>query len=121
NSTSNRWDYVGGSGSSGQSAIKRLDQIAAENREPKFFELLKAVILNGSVGVGSGSAIPQSSPTPSPTFVVSERKYYDTTGYNTTGGFSSDYQIMQIGANIINEWDSGNIPIFFNFYDSTGN
>src|SRR5690348_12969504 len=28
---------------------------------------------------------------------------------------------MQIGANIINQWDSGNVPIFFNFNDSTGN
>jgi len=107
NSGNNRWDYVGGSGSAIQTAIERLDQVSAENREPNFFELLKAGILSGSVGMGSGSGN---------TFVAAQGKYYDT-----TNNLSSDYQIMQIGANIINQWDSGNVPIFFNFYDSTGN
>jgi hypothetical protein len=108
-STNNRWNYVGPSGSTVQTTIERLDQVAAENpgREPNFFELLKAAILSGSVGMGSGSAN---------TFVASGGKYY-----NNTNNLSSDYQIMQIGANIINQWDSGNVPIFFNFYDSTAN
>ncbi|PYK64310.1 MAG: hypothetical protein DME50_14275, partial [Verrucomicrobia bacterium] len=106
----NRWLYAGSSGSTALTAIKRLDLVAAENREPNFFELLKAAILSGSVGLGSGSAIPQPVPTPTPTFVASEKKYYDT-----TNGFSSDYQIMQIGANIISQWDSSNIPIFIGF------
>jgi hypothetical protein len=109
-STSNRWDYVGPTGSAVQNKIETLWQVANEQREPNFFELLKAVILNGSVGMGSGSAN---------TFVAAQPKYYDNTG--TNGPTSSDYQIMQIGANIINQWDSRNVPIFFNFYDSTGN
>src|SRR5205823_7784555 len=91
NGANNRWLYAGSSGSTALTAIKRLDLVAAENREPNFFELLKAAILSGSVGLGSGSAIPQPVPTPTPTFVASEKKYYDT-----TNGFSSDYQIMQI-------------------------
>ena len=109
NSTSNRWDYVGASGSAVRNAIERLDQVAGENREPNFFELLKAAILSGSLGIGSGTGN-------LPTFVAAEGKYYDT-----TNSLSSDYQIIQIGANIINQWDSGNVPLFFNFYDNTGN
>src|SRR6266542_1337096 len=107
--TNKRWNYVGGSGSIVQTTIERLDQVANENREPNFFELLKAAILSGSVGMGSGTGNAR-------TFVAPEGKYYDT-----TNNLSSDYQIMQIGANIINQRDSGNVPLFFNFYDSTGN
>ncbi len=99
--TVNHWDYVGAAGSTVQTTIKTLDQVAAENREPNFFELLKAVILNGSVGLGSGSAN---------SFVNAETKYYSSP-------LSSDYQIMQIGANIIDQWDSDNVPTFINFGD----
>jgi hypothetical protein len=101
--TAKRWDYVGASGSTVQSTIERLDQVAAEGREPNFFERLKAVILNGSVGLGSGAGNVR-------TFVAAEGKYYDT-----TNNLSSDYQIMQIGANIIDQWDSDNVPTFINF------
>jgi hypothetical protein len=98
------WDYVGAfKGSPVQSAIERLDQVAGvpgvlagEKREPNFFELLKAGILSGSVGIGSGGTN---------TFVAAEAKY-----------LNSDYQIMQIGANIINQWNfNNNVPIFINF------
>ncbi len=99
-----RWNYVGATGSTVQTAIERLDQVAAENREPNFFELLKAVILSRSVGLGSGTGNV-------PTFVGAEGKYYDT-----TNNLSSDYQIMQIGANIIDQWNfNNNIPTFINF------
>ncbi len=105
NSANNRWDYVGATGSTVQSAIERLDQVVAENREPNFFEVLKAVILNGSVGVGSGF-------NGAPTFVVAENKYH-----YQAGGFCADHQIMQIGANIIDQWDSNNVPTFIGFKD----
>src|SRR5262249_14967674 len=55
NSGQNHWDYVGASGSTVQTTIERLDQVAGENREPNFFEILKAVILNGSLGLGSNA------------------------------------------------------------------
>src|SRR5205823_2805683 len=84
-----------------QSSIERLNQVAAENREPNFFELLKTAILNGSVGMGSGSAN---------SFVASDAKYYDN-----SAGLSADYQILQIGANIIDQWDSDNAPTFIGF------
>jgi hypothetical protein len=120
----NRWNYVGASTQSPaelQPRILTLGEVAqgiilhADGsqeskpvyREPNFFELLKAVILNGSVGLGSGTGN-------TPTFVAAETKFYSTP-------LSSDYQIMQIGANIIDQWDSDNVPTFINFYDATGN
>jgi hypothetical protein len=107
NSASNRWDYVGASGSTVQNAIERLDQVAGENREPNFFELLKAGILNGSLGLGSGADASHTR-----TFVAAEPKYYDNAN---AGGTSSDYQIIQIGANIVSQWDSSDTPIFIGF------
>lgn len=99
-----RWSYVGGSGTAIQSTIKGLDQVAQENpgREPNFFELLKAAILSGSVGFGSGSAN---------TFVTSGPAYYISG--TTPGNFlSSDSQIIQIGANIIDQQDTDWNPTF---------
>lgn len=108
--TNIRWNYVGATGSTVQSSIETLSQVAAENpgREPNFFEILKAVILNGSVGLGSG---------PANTFITSEQKYY-ITGTTPLNLFSADYQITQIGANIIDAWDSDNVPTFIGFKDS---
>jgi hypothetical protein len=100
---SDHWDYVGATGTTVQNTIATLDTVAGQNREPNFFELLKAGILSGSVGLGSSGA----------TFVAAETKYYNANP--ATPPTSSDYQIFQIGANIINQWNSGNIPIFFNF------
>ena len=104
--TNKRWNYRGASGANDVTRIERLDEVAGENREPNFFELLKAVILSGSVGMGSGTENVR-------TFVAAERKYYDAA--DTIHGTSSDYQIMQIGANIISQWDSSNIPVFIGF------
>jgi len=110
------WDYVGASPTNTiQPRILRLDEVAQGKvldasgnyvaattiyREPNFFEVLKAVILNGSLGLGTNG----------PTFVAAESKYWDT-----TNGLSADYQIMQIGANIIDAWDADNVPTFINF------
>ena len=91
--------------------ILRLDEVAAANREPDFFELLKAGMLSGSVGMGSGSAN---------SFVNAETKYY-ITGTTPTDSLSSDYHIMQIGTNIIDQWDTDNIPTFIDFFDISGN
>src|SRR5260370_14105465 len=108
NNTSSRWDYIGPTGPAVQASIERLWQVANERREPNFFELLKAAVLNGSVGLGSGADVAHTR-----TFVAAEPKYWNTA--DTTDGTSSDYQIMRIGANIINQWDSGNLPIFIAF------
>jgi hypothetical protein len=119
NSASNRWDYVGPTGSTVQTSIERLvsanpPNVGNDNREPNFFEVLKAAILSGSVGLGSGADVAHTA-----TFVAAEPKYWNTG--DTTHGTSSDYQIMQIGANIINQWDSGNLPIFIGFGQDPSN
>jgi hypothetical protein len=99
--TNNRWNYAGATGSTPLTSIATL---AGINHEPNFFELLKAAILNGSVGLGSSGA----------TFVAAETKYY-------SAPLSSDYQILQIGANIIDQADPDNVPTFINFNNTTLN
>jgi hypothetical protein len=105
------WTYTSPTGAVAATRILRLDEVAAANREPDFFELLKAAMLSGSVGMGSGSAN---------SFVAAEQKYY-ITGTTPANSLSSDYQIMQIGANIIDQSDPDNVPTFVDFFDSTGN
>jgi hypothetical protein len=102
NATANRWDYVGSSGTAVQNSIATLDQVAAAGREPNFFEVLKAFILSGSVGLGTDNSGAGR------TFVNAESRYYQQP-------LSSDAQIIQIGANIIDQWDSDNNPTFVFF------
>ena len=88
--------------------MKTLATVQSEGREPDFFEILKAVILNGSVGLGSGVGGVN-------TFVSGDPNYYDT-----TNGRSADYQIIQIGANIIDGWDIDNLPTFIGYAANQG-
>ncbi len=94
-SSMNGWIYVGDSDSV-QSTIKTLAQVAAANREPNFFELLQAGILQGSLGQSSGN-----------------------TGMSTGGldgvSINKAYQIIRIGANIIDQYDSDSYPTVINF------
>lgn len=109
NSVDSRWDYVGASGSTVQTTIATLDQVATANREPNFCEILKAFILSGSIGFGSDTSGTGR------TIVNAEPRYYQQP-------FSSDSQIIQIGANIIDQWDSDKNPtfIFFNGVEHAG-
>ena len=93
------WDYVGATGSTVQTSISTLDQVASANREPNFFEILKAFILSGSIGLGSGAGR---------TIVDAEPRYYQQP-------LSGDAQIIQIGANIIDQWDADKNPTFITF------
>ena len=118
------WSYVG-SGSVNNGTIETLDQIAAESppREPNFFELLKASILSGSLGLSPGPAAynnDNTKPAGAPSYA----------GVPYTGGVDnlysqylapassqlpaplgiSDMQIMQIGANIIDQFDADSYP-----------
>jgi hypothetical protein len=43
------------------SDIKTLDVVASENREPDFFELLRATILDGSLGQNTGGGVSRST------------------------------------------------------------
>jgi hypothetical protein len=90
NASEERWDYIG-SNSTLRSAISTLDQVAAENREPNFFELLKSGILADSVGSSAQKR----------TMAKSGNQTYDA---------NADLQILKIGANIIDSGDRDNYP-----------
>jgi|GEM_PF-692203 len=97
NSGEYRWDYVGHSGATLQSAIKNLDEVATENREPNFFETLKAGILSGSLGLATSS----NRLTPD---VVQQSK---------------DFQVFRIGASAIDQVKSDSFPTRI-AYDALG-
>src|SRR5205823_9781861 len=67
-------------------------------------------ILSGSVGFGSGSGN---------SFVTSDQKYYisGTTTPPNQNMLSSDAQIIQVGANIIDQADADKNPTFIGFKD----
>lgn len=103
--TDHCWQYDVHNGSSG--AIKKLGDIAqlSPAREPDFFELLKAAMHVGSLGKallpsGGGSIEPYS--------------------YNHYAENSVDLQIIQIGANIISQFQPSNYPPIIIFNDGSG-
>lgn len=95
-----RWDYV--AAKSPGVAIKTLDQVASENREPNFFELLGAGILSGSLGRDPGPAYDWSTDSPG---VYGK---YDSPGSNYKS--EPNLHILQIGANIIDQFDGDSYP-----------
>ncbi|PTX97072.1 hypothetical protein DB345_07815 [Spartobacteria bacterium LR76] len=88
------WKYVGSSGTTKQTRIKTLDEVASEGRAPNFFELLQAAVLRGSLGVngnaGAGSGTPE----------------YDASAQQTPPMF----QILRMGAAAIDQADSDSYP-----------
>ena len=117
----NAWTYVNNGSGSGTGAIMKLGDVAglsgASAREPDFFELVKATI-----GIGSlGNALLKSSTTlTAPAGASSQGEVPENWQYNRDA--SVDGQIIQIGANIINQSRCDNFPILINFNDgSLGN
>ena len=88
--TSGKWTYTSPDSSSVATTIKTLDQVAQLNppREPDFFELLQAGILNGSLGKTACIDLNGNSSSGS-----------ETVNYDS----HTDYQVIQIGANIIDQ------------------
>ena len=84
--SSDRWIYAGPTGSSAQSSIATLGSISG--REPNFFELLKASILSGSLGRKLGVT------------------QIDTEALDS----NPDNQIIQIGVNLIDQYDADAFP-----------
>jgi len=78
---------------SDEGRIRWLEEVAAEGREPNFFEVLKAVILAGSLGRNAGNV-----------YTIEQPK-----------DVARDPQIIQIGANIIDQWDENNLPTTIEF------
>ena len=96
---SDRWTYAGPSGSSVLASIATLGSISG--REPNFFELLKASILSGSLGIKAGTSL------------IANSAAFDAV---------PDQQILQIGANIIDQYDGNSYPtkVTFNGNDYAG-
>lgn len=93
----NTWVYDHGS----PDQILNLADVPAD-RDPDFFEMLKAAISAGSLGVQHGTSEP-----------VSPAAFYrPSLGYNDA---SLDYQIIQIGANIIDQADGDSYPTQIGF------
>jgi len=94
---------------SGTTGIMSLDDVAKQNREPDFFELLQAGMLSGSLGVPglSAAGTPNSGRSDKYPNVGSNGPqpptYVDPDDQTTL-------QILRIGANIIDQWDADSFP-----------
>ncbi len=82
NSAGRGWEYRG-------LTINTLAQVAAAGREPDFFELLKAGLLDGSLGKATAN---------------------DTNVRNLAVDRNADLQILGVGANLIDQADADDIP-----------
>ena len=82
--------------------IKTLAEVATAGREPDFFELLKAAICTGSLGKGAASSEKVSN-------AAAKVPAYEGI-YQHTMDTITDYQIIQIGANIIDQFDADGYP-----------
>jgi hypothetical protein len=80
------------------SDIKRLDIVASENREPDFFELLRATILDGSLGQNTGGGVTGGA-TIFPDVHMSNKAHH----------------ILSIGAAIMDQADPDSIPTRIEF------
>lgn len=100
------WRYSEHSGTA--DPIKTLATVASENREPNFFELLKAGILAGSVGkqpgaIGYAGELRNAGSDQGPS----------GKDFETYFGATSDQHILQIGLNIIDQFDADSYPTAF--------
>jgi Tfp pilus assembly protein PilX len=96
-----QWIYGIHNGGSGR--IKTLSQVAAAGREPNFIELLKASIVAGSLGKGATNPGGLS---------------WEVLQYNQD--ISVDYAIVQIAANIIDQFDTDGYPCRISFDGGVG-
>ncbi|MEI6492326.1 MAG: hypothetical protein WCO94_07235, partial [Verrucomicrobiota bacterium] len=117
-SSNSRWNYNvhnGATGTGPKGAITRLKNLPglSQPREADFFELLKAAVQVGSVGkalLNSKTAL--AAPSGATQAEVPENYYYERHS-------SVDYQIMQIGANIIDQYDADGYPTRIVFDDGS--
>jgi len=113
NSTKKRWDY-----DHGANGILTLDEVRDLKRAPDFFELLKAGILEGSVGQSPGVVAqdinwePPSPRTLASMTAAEKRQYWEGPIGSHYDIYSADKDrhILQIGANIIDQADNDNFP-----------
>ncbi|MES2308924.1 MAG: hypothetical protein V4507_08700 [Verrucomicrobiota bacterium] len=104
-SNKDEWVYCGSAGgTTPQSSIKTLANVALENREPNFFELLKAFIHTDVLGLDlNGGNLPLNYTT------CEQRPVFDRL---------ADYQILRIGACIIDQADKDDYPTIISYRPS---
>ena len=114
----NVWYYNVHNGSSGTGPtgpIMQLGAVAAlATREPDFFEILKGTLTAGSLGKSlspTGSFVPADSGAPQ-----TQQPY----NYNYYAESSVDFQVIQIGANMIAEAQPASYPPQIVFDDGSG-
>lgn len=90
----NTYEYTA---TSDDGRIKKLSEVADDGREPNFFEVLQAVILTGSLGRNAGNTLTLDDPRDS----------------------LRNLQVMQIGANLIDQWDGDDFPTTVQFPSGT--
>ncbi|GAT32564.1 Tfp pilus assembly protein PilX [Terrimicrobium sacchariphilum] len=94
--------------------ILTLEEVASQNREPDFFEILQAGILQGSLGLASGNPLTPGSSTGGEYYRLNAMTWEsplvrsDKDGKLVNG--QEKYQIMQIGANLIDQADTDGYP-----------
>jgi len=132
------WNYTGSTGNSAVGKIKTLAEVAEEGREPNFFELLKAAILEGSIGQSTGpgafvnGTVPKSAPYDYRYRYPTEEQAPGAAGFytHTLGPYNDtpaparipDMHIIRIGANIIDQYDADSYPTAIYFpYEGLGN
>ncbi len=112
--TNNRWNY---STHLTSKHISTLSEVAAANREPDFVELLKAAISIGSLGKGATryNTTP-APPMPNASGVANAQAWED---YQFRQDISTDAHLLQIAANIIDQFDVDGFPTRIYFDDGT--
>jgi len=95
--------------------IRTLAEVAAANREPDFFELLQAGILRGSLGLFSGDEANINATSGGELWRKTGAVSWQTTTVRTDADLAlvhqmEKYQVIQIGANIIDQFDGDSFP-----------
>jgi hypothetical protein len=83
--------------------ILLLNEVATAGREPDFFELLQACLPVGSLGKSLGKTV----------------AYVNAPGDDVTRDIYTKYQIFQIGANLIDQWDEDSYPTAIRLNDGS--
>lgn len=114
--SNNQWYYNVHNGTSGTGAsglINTLANVKGFGRDPDFFELLKATITVGSIGKALSNGSAGVEPDLGGTAPATNQPY----NYNYYAESSVDYQVLQIGANIIAQFQPANLAPQINFWD----
>lgn len=104
NAAEGSWDYTDGilDGGLVEFRIKTLAEVEAEDREPNFFEMLKAAIYPGSLG--------SSNPYAASAQAQQALAGFDMSAPQFLFDMNADLQIIRIGANLIDQWDADSFP-----------